>query len=661
MDNTIRLWDHQNIPIKVLEINTCANSIAFSSQRGDIVFGAGRHLYRISYCHYLSPKYRARILMNGIPEENEEEMIPENKDYRVYESIVDREFLLHPVSSAPLGSLDISDGDAPRLELMIQGQMCAQLRRRDQDVISIEKGEIKAVKLVTGKSLMNQEAWEKYLDDILGRSNKTSTEVPPYDVWAMVEKYKTMKRYYNKPGIFKMFYGYSIEKFPEYPEAVPDEVQHPHLRLFGFLPNSVIYKLFDIEDVEPPPPVPEPQPLLKYEYPPEFLLDQLHETNSSRLDSNVEMTPSQLINLTNVNDIDSETTVLRVSVPVDQNPFVKAAQSVSQYRYNSKMKRCRTRRAYHDHVDKKKTYVKKTLKRKNKPRGKKLGIPLLWTVREEFSNIDDLARLGTKEIVLQLESIKQTIKNNYGSISTLHDNKIKDTLMVLLARFVNSPSSFSVILNLLNIIPVNNIDIIGFLCTIFIITSRRIIRKSVLKYLKNHGLRDPQKVLAKQLLMVKKVTDTTNLFEVKKFVSRMISDWIYTLERHVVLIAKDIKCSDNFEHVRSAVKKEGNPLAAEKLKKGRNLDAIDFKDNECAKETDQIHEKWCHTDMHDGCVTWKDLNEEIVFSPIEGINYFCEMNIEFSNIPKDPQQSSQHTCGRHSKCKASQVRSTYTK
>lgn len=55
------------------------------------------------------------------------------------------------------------------------------------------------------KSLMNHEVWEKYLEDIIGTSNKM--EIPLYDVWAMVEQNKGVKRFYNKPGVFKMIYG----------------------------------------------------------------------------------------------------------------------------------------------------------------------------------------------------------------------------------------------------------------------------------------------------------------------------------------------------------------------------------------------------------------------------------------------------------------------
>lgn len=53
---------------------------------------------------------------------------------------------------------------------------------------------------------MTQEAWDKNLEDILGDTNEAE-EAIPHDFWATVEKFKDVKRFYNKPGIFKMLYG----------------------------------------------------------------------------------------------------------------------------------------------------------------------------------------------------------------------------------------------------------------------------------------------------------------------------------------------------------------------------------------------------------------------------------------------------------------------
>lgn len=60
-----------------------------------------------------------------IDEENDECQISENEN----EDIIK---ILHPVSSVPLGSLDPSCKNAPRLDLLLQKEMCSQLDYRDK-------------------------------------------------------------------------------------------------------------------------------------------------------------------------------------------------------------------------------------------------------------------------------------------------------------------------------------------------------------------------------------------------------------------------------------------------------------------------------------------------------------------------------------------------
>lgn len=48
-DKTIRIWSDRNELLKLLEINAIADFLTFSSLRCDIVFSAGKHLYRLPY------------------------------------------------------------------------------------------------------------------------------------------------------------------------------------------------------------------------------------------------------------------------------------------------------------------------------------------------------------------------------------------------------------------------------------------------------------------------------------------------------------------------------------------------------------------------------------------------------------------------------------
>ncbi|XP_024943180.1 WD repeat-containing protein 97-like isoform X2 [Cephus cinctus] len=317
MDNSIRIWDNQNNLLKILEINTKAYTITFSSLRGDIVFGAARHLYKIPYENYLSPKFRARIIINEIPEDPEEEELEENIEYVIYDNEVNRALALHPVSSTPLGSLDVRKGDVPRLDLMIQEHMCDQFRHRDEDIILIAQGLIKRNKLILNKAQMNRAVWDKYISDLLETSQTSSKDVTPHNIWGFMKKQSNVKKYHSKPGIFRMLYGrlftlyrsivnllfysnnyilligYSMERFSEYPDRIPDNVEHSDIPLFGFLPNSIVYTNVQEKVVKPTKSVEIVQKKIKYEYPPEFLASLMKDKESN--ETIVPLTLSQLV------------------------------------------------------------------------------------------------------------------------------------------------------------------------------------------------------------------------------------------------------------------------------------------------------------------------------------------------------------------------------
>ncbi|XP_044014115.1 WD repeat-containing protein 97-like, partial [Aphidius gifuensis] len=175
LDRVIKIWDCHNDLIKILQINIIARNIVFSSKSGDIVFNVGKHLYRISHKNYLSSDYRMIVSNEIVNEENDECQIFENENE-------DLKKILHPVSSVPLGSLDPNCKNAPRLDLLLQKEMCSQLDYRDKDILQIKKGEIEAKKKLKKKSNMTDEQWEKYINDILGLSinkkNNNNTELP---------------------------------------------------------------------------------------------------------------------------------------------------------------------------------------------------------------------------------------------------------------------------------------------------------------------------------------------------------------------------------------------------------------------------------------------------------------------------------------------------
>lgn len=102
-------------------------------------------------------------------------------------------------------------------------------------------------------------------------------------------------------------------------------------------------------------------------------------------------------------------------------------------------------------------------------------------------------------------------------------------------------------------------------------------RKSVMTYLKNHGLRDPGKLLTQQLLVVRNLTDTNDVFAVCKFASSMIIEWMKNLDKRVASASQNARNNDGLKTLRNFVQR----------------------------------------------------NDSVV-SPIDGINYFCQSNTKFS-------------------------------
>ena len=48
-DCTIRIWDEENHPIRIIQLSTPPEGVVFSSNRGDITLGSSGHLYQIPF------------------------------------------------------------------------------------------------------------------------------------------------------------------------------------------------------------------------------------------------------------------------------------------------------------------------------------------------------------------------------------------------------------------------------------------------------------------------------------------------------------------------------------------------------------------------------------------------------------------------------------
>lgn len=49
VDNTVRIWNENNILIRIIKLNARPHSITFCSSKGDLLVGIGDHVHIIDY------------------------------------------------------------------------------------------------------------------------------------------------------------------------------------------------------------------------------------------------------------------------------------------------------------------------------------------------------------------------------------------------------------------------------------------------------------------------------------------------------------------------------------------------------------------------------------------------------------------------------------
>ncbi|XP_058796813.1 uncharacterized protein LOC131667430 isoform X2 [Phymastichus coffea] len=288
LDNTIRIWSDDNCLVNVLRLNLCAWSTAFSSVNGDIVFGAGRRLYKIPYENYLTPYYQAKMSTTDLSEDDYDELVAEDSKYRIYDNEINRSAMLHPVNSLLLASIDVFDSKNPQVDL-VQKQICELIESRDEDIRNIKNYLVTSSKVITSRALMTAQQWEEYVNDLLSSLTPTVPQLPEFQFKSIVETNSQENKAYNEPAVFHMLFGYSLDNL-QYTECLAEKIMNDIFPLHGFLPNSILYKSKEpeIPKVYEKPPKKE---LVKYKYPVEFF----KKSQESILEARKSIRLSQLV------------------------------------------------------------------------------------------------------------------------------------------------------------------------------------------------------------------------------------------------------------------------------------------------------------------------------------------------------------------------------
>ncbi|PFX23697.1 Ribosome biogenesis protein YTM1 [Stylophora pistillata] len=61
-DGSVRIWDESNKLLRFIKLNATPTSICFSSQKGDLIVGIGKHLHKINYASYMPQSFIFRMV-----------------------------------------------------------------------------------------------------------------------------------------------------------------------------------------------------------------------------------------------------------------------------------------------------------------------------------------------------------------------------------------------------------------------------------------------------------------------------------------------------------------------------------------------------------------------------------------------------------------------
>lgn len=74
-DGNIKIWNEMNNLIRVIRLNAKPHSLAFCSDKGDLLVGIGDHAHKIDYKKYMPKSYRLKMLSQSFTEQPSEDAL----------------------------------------------------------------------------------------------------------------------------------------------------------------------------------------------------------------------------------------------------------------------------------------------------------------------------------------------------------------------------------------------------------------------------------------------------------------------------------------------------------------------------------------------------------------------------------------------------------
>ncbi|XP_059497142.1 WD repeat-containing protein 97 [Stegostoma tigrinum] len=268
----VKIWDHNNQLIRVLHLKAVANSISFCNDVGNIFLGIERNLYVMNSSEYLPQQYLLRIACRDVSDPVPDAAIPITSATLNSLSAEDSQRLRGPHAfNSPEHSVVLPvESDVGSLEKQDRlKEAYASLAMRDEEILLIQRGEMRGRKKPPRTKEILQQGFRKYMQLLYAET--PHIEIPEIPIYDPNERLVDLKSLLNRPhrcsNIVRGFFP-PVARPEPWSEVTAKEKKQRGLSssgpapiipiaLDGYIPNSVILRLlwpldlFEIVDSEP--------------------------------------------------------------------------------------------------------------------------------------------------------------------------------------------------------------------------------------------------------------------------------------------------------------------------------------------------------------------------------------------------------------------------
>ncbi|CAK8684815.1 unnamed protein product [Clavelina lepadiformis] len=267
-DGTIKIWNDVNALVRLLKINEEPKSIAFSTQRGDLLIGLGRNVHLIEHTNYLPRMFLFKMVCMEFPTLVKEEALPLKQEVlATYEDNVVRKVTVAKSSYMKMDYAwdPMTNEEQEKLseEEQERRREFALLSARDAELEKIRDGVLKPKRASRKPSKRAESlAFKKYMTLFYNRPKKLNIPDeddfdpdPPFvrhptpEVWQDEMKIGFFPPIKEAKPVKDILDG-GVEKEKHWTESGPnyDPVQKYIINPCGFIPNSILIKLLWPQD-----------------------------------------------------------------------------------------------------------------------------------------------------------------------------------------------------------------------------------------------------------------------------------------------------------------------------------------------------------------------------------------------------------------------------